>query len=77
MGLLGFATKFMYMLAPRFTEFWTRRDIHPDFVVGVLLLGGLLGLGKMRETRGHPLKDNLEEDDGTLMVEMKTGMFEN
>jgi hypothetical protein len=77
MGLLGFATKFMYLVANRFVEFWKWRDIHPDFVIGVLLLGGLVFLGKMRETKGHPLKDNLEEDDGTLMVDMKTDIFAN
>lgn len=76
LGFLGFATKFMYFVSLRLTVFWNQRDIHPDFIIGVLLLGGLVTIAKLRETKGHPMKDFLEEDEyGSLMVETRTGMF--
>jgi len=76
LGLLGFATKIMYVVSIRFIDFWAWRDIHPSFIIGVLLLGGLSLIGKLRETKTHPIRDYLEEDEyGNLMVETKTGLF--
>jgi len=76
LGLLGFATKSMYVVSIRFINFWAWRDIHPSFIIGLLLLGGLTLVGKLRETKAHPIRDYLEEDEyGALMVETKTGLF--
>lgn len=60
LGLLGFATKSMYVVSIRFISFWGERDIHPDFIIGILLLGGLATIGKLRETKGHAMRDYLE-----------------
>lgn len=62
LGLLGFATKCMYVVSIRFISFWSWRDIHPNFIIGVLLLGGLTTVGKLRETKAHAMRDFLEED---------------
>lgn len=76
LGLLGFVTKSMYVVSIRFINFWAWRDLHPDFIIGVLLLGGLATIGKLRETKTYAMRDYLEEDEyGTLMVETKTGLF--
>jgi OCT family organic cation transporter-like MFS transporter 4/5 len=61
-GFLGFCTKFAFMLTPKFKIFWDNRDIHPNFVIGALILGGYFLVGKLRETKGHIFKDHLEED---------------
>lgn len=72
-GLLGFATKFIYMAAPRYVQFWEVREIHPNFVVGILLVVGFFFVNKLRETKGH-FNDNLDEDEsGLLMTEIKAG----
>lgn len=47
-GLLGFATKFIFMIAPKYIKFWDVRQIHPNFVIGILLIGGFFLVNKLR-----------------------------
>ena len=73
-GLLGFATKFVYMAAPKYYNFWKFRGIHPNFVIGLLLIGATFTVHKLRETKGH-FKDNLDEDEsGRLMTDIRAGL---
>ena len=50
LGMLGFITKLMYMLSFVFDDFFTQRYISPNFVIGMLMLGALFLVPKLRET---------------------------
>lgn len=75
LGALGFITKLMYMLALTFNSYWTMRYIHPNFIIGILMIGTYFFTQKLRETSSKGLKDYLEEDgDGTMMNEMRVDL---
>ena len=59
LGMLGFITKLMYMLSTYFNNFWSYREIHPNFVIGILLLACYFTTSKLRETHRRNFKDNL------------------
>lgn len=70
--MLGFITKLMYMLSFTFSDFWSYRGIHPNFVLGALMVGMYFTTDKLRETQYSGMKENLSEDgDGTMMDEMR------
>lgn len=51
LGMLGFITKLAYMLSYPFDKFWTERQIHPNFILGILFFGGYFLTPKLRETK--------------------------
>lgn len=59
LGMLGFITKLMYMLSVEFDRFWSWRHIHPNFILGALMIGAYFSCEKLRETQYNGLKDNL------------------
>jgi len=62
----------MFWLSTYFNEFWSYRHINPNFVLGLLFIGGIFMCPKLRETQSNNFKDNLSEDgDGTMMYEMR------
>ncbi len=74
--MLGFITKFMYMLSFPFQHFWEERWIHPNFILGLLFAASYFLTAKLRETKEHSFKDNLSEDnDGTLMDVLQADLF--
>ncbi len=76
LGMLGFITKLMYMLSFIFDEFFIERYIHPNFVIGILMVGSLFLIPKLRETEDIGIKDNLSEDgDNLLMNETYASIF--
>ena len=50
LGMLGFITKLMYMLSFIFDKFFSERYIHPNFVLGLLMVGAYFLIPKLRET---------------------------
>ena len=59
LGMLGFITKLMYMLSYTFNDFWSYRNINPNFIIGALMLGTFFTCDKLRETQYSGMKDNL------------------
>jgi len=51
LGGLGFITKLMYMLSFIFDNFFTSRYINPNFIIGILFLGTIPFIAKLRETK--------------------------
>lgn len=75
LGMLGFITKLMYWLSTYFSDFWTYRHIHPNFILGCLFIASFFTCSKLRETQFNSFKDNLSEDgDGSMMCEMRADM---
>lgn len=48
LGGLGFITKLMYMLSFIFDSFFTSRYINPNFIIGILFLGTIPLIAKLR-----------------------------
>lgn len=48
LGMLGFITKLMYMLSFIFDSFFSSRYIHPNFVLGALMVGAYFLIPKLR-----------------------------
>jgi hypothetical protein len=48
LGMLGFITKLMYMLSYFFDDFWDSRNIHPNFILGLLFAACYFLTGKLR-----------------------------
>jgi hypothetical protein len=48
LGMLGFITKLMYMLSFIFDKFFSERYIHPNFVLGILMVGSYFLISKLR-----------------------------
>ena len=59
LGMLGFITKFMYMISYTFNDFWSYRQIHPNFIIGCLMIAIYFSCDKLRETQYSGMKDNL------------------
>lgn len=76
LGMLGFITKLMYMFSFIFDNFFSERYIHPNFVLGLLMIGAYCLIPKLRETEDIGIKDNLSEDgDNLLMNETYASLF--
>lgn len=68
LGMLGFITKLMYMMSFFFDKFFLDRYIHPNFILGLMMVGAYFTIAKLRETEDAGIKDNLEEDNENLLM---------
>lgn len=58
----------MYMLSLPLNTYYSSRNIHPNFILGLLFCATYPFLVKLRETKDHQFKDYLDEDtDNNLL----------
>lgn len=66
-GYFGLTTKLIAILAPPFVQLCEVANISPFIPLSIFFFAGIPTLSKLRETFGHPLQDNLEEEDNALL----------
>lgn len=66
-GYFGFCTKFIAIFAPPFVELCDVFNLSPFIPLSFFFFIGLFTLDKLKETLGHPLKEQLEEEESTFL----------